>query len=194
MDKFIPLPSMFKKINEKKYFMFLDKLSFLNILLIWIFILIMFGFIYYFFSNATSYLIYSSTGQKVSLLSDNIYYSFITATSTGFGDIIPKGYFKPMGIVEVIFGLILLALVTSKFISLKQNVIINEIYEISFNDHINKIRSSLLLFRQNLVRIINKIEENIIKKRDLSELYSNISSFDDVLNEINWLFERSKKK
>jgi potassium channel LctB len=168
----------------------LDKLTFGHILIIWTGILAAFGLAYYFFSGPNSHLIYSLSKERVTSLSDSVYFSFITATSTGFGDLTPIGYFKVISIVEVIFGLVLLAIVTSKLVSIKQDVIMNEIYDISFNEKINRIRSSLLLFRQNLSRVISNIENNTIRHREISDLYNYISSLDDNLHEISNLFNR----
>lgn len=124
---------------------------------------------------------------------DYIYFSFITATSTGYGDILPFGYFKIVTVFEVIFGLLLLAFVTSKLVSIKQDIILNEIYEISFNEKINRLRSSLLIFRQNLGRIIEKIEDNSIRKREINDIYIYASSLEDTLNEISALIGTSGK-
>jgi hypothetical protein len=168
----------------------IDRLSFFHILLIWTGILIMFGLGYHFLSGESSNLLYSKSGMRVENLFDSIYFSFVTATSTGFGDIIPLGYFKLFAIIEVVFGLVLLAFVTSKLVSIKQDVIMNEIYDISFDEKINRIRSSLLLFRMNLGRVISNIESNTIRKREISDIYNYISSFGDSLKDIRDILEK----
>ena len=89
--------------------------------------------------------------------------------------------------------MLLLALVTSKFVSIKQDMILNELYELSLNERINRLRSSLLLFRQHLTRIITRIEENRIRKREVDDIYVDISSFEDILNEIINLIQRQEK-
>jgi hypothetical protein len=116
-----------------------------------------------------------------------IYFSFITATTTGFGDIVPVGYFKILSIFEVVFGFLLLAFVTSKLVSIKQDVILNEIYEISFRERINRLRSSLLVFRQNVNRLISNIENGSARKREVNDSYIYLASFEDTLGEISAL-------
>lgn len=188
---FITLDEMmrgFKKIN--KVYTLIDKLTFFNIFAIWTLIIIMFGLAYFFLSNSFSFISYSATDTEVNYILDSIYFSFITATSTGFGDIIPHGVFKIVSIIEVIFGLLLLAFVTSKLISIKQDAILNEIYEISFNERISRLRSSLLLFRQNLNKIIDRVEAGYARKREISDIYIHLSSFENILNEISSLFGR----
>lgn len=152
-----------------------------------------FGFIYYFFASERSYL-YSSVFQKpVEKFIDHIYFSFITATTTGFGDITPVGGFKIVAIFQVILGLLLLAVVTSKLVSIKQDIILSEVYEISFYEKINRLRSSLLLFRQNVSRMLPRIEERVITKREVHDLYIHIVPLVDTLQEIEQIVEKPEE-
>ena len=187
MKKFVPLNGL---INEKKMNSWIDKLTFFRIFFIWTAVIVMFGVVYFIFSGFNSHLYFSQSGTPVKSLLDNIYFSFITATSTGYGDIVPLGFFKILSLGEVIFGLLLLAFVTSKLISIKQDIILNELYEISFKEKISRLRSSLLLFRQNISRLINKTEGAVIRKREVHDIYSYLSSLEDILNEIMFLMEK----
>ncbi len=161
-----------------------DRISFMNIFLLWAIEIISFALIYYFFPGSKSYLYNTHNQVIVNNLWNNIYFSFITATTTGFGDIIPFGFFKVLAIFEVILALLILAMVTSKLVSIKQDIILSEIYEISFNEKINRLRSSLLIFSQDLSRIINRIEDKAIRKREIFDLYIYVSSLEDTLSEI----------
>lgn len=184
MKRFIPVNELLTELRKKSVYKWIDKLTFFRIFFIWAFSIVLFGVLYFLFSNNSSYLYYPIKNQTVNSVLDSIYFSFVSATTTGFGDITPLGFFKIIAIIEVISGLMLLAFVTSKLVSIKQDAILTEIYEISFNEKINRIRSSLLLFRQNLTKIIDKIENNIIRKRDISDIYIYLSSFADILNEV----------
>jgi len=189
MKKFLRFNKKFKRrVNT-----WLDRLSFINILIIWIGIILLFGVVYFFFTTDKTLLFSNLTNQPVGSMLDIVYFSFITATSTGFGDIVPLGAYKVISIFEVIFGLVLLAFVTSKLVSLKQNVILNEIYDISFNERINRLRSSLLLFRQNVNRLISRVEDNSVKRWEVREVYMYFSSLEDVLNEISTLLHKKNK-
>ena len=86
----------------------------------------------------------------------------------------------------------MLATLTSKLVSIKEDAILNEIYEISFSERLSRLRSSLLAFRQNLTRIINRIEEKSITKREVDDLYVYISSFETALNEVVTFFGKSE--
>ena len=179
------------KIRQQALHTWIDRLSFPRIFILWMAVIVFFGLAYVFLSNGASYLYYAQQNSNVNTFKDAIYFSFVTATTTGFGDIVPFGTFKMLAIIEVLFGLLLLALVTSKLVSIKQDVILTEIYEFSFEEKLNRLRSSLLYFRQNLNRIMSKIEEHRFQKRDTSEININLSSFEHILTETYALVRRS---
>jgi hypothetical protein len=190
MKKTTPLDEIIDEFTRKKVKNWLDRLSFPAIMLVWITLVMIFGALYYFLTDNNTFLYYNPTQAPVEGILNHIYFSFITATTTGFGDIVPMGGFRVIAIVEVVLGFLLLAVVTSKFISVKQNVILEEIYEVSFHERINRLRSSLLIFRQNIGRIISRIEENEIKKREINDLYTYVSSFEDILREVYILIHK----
>ncbi|PIN87213.1 hypothetical protein COV19_00740 [Candidatus Woesearchaeota archaeon CG10_big_fil_rev_8_21_14_0_10_44_13] len=182
-----------RKFRTKELSTWIDKLTFFRIFVLWTSAVVIFGLLFFVFSGESSYLVYSQSNEHVSTMVDSIYFSFVTATTTGFGDVVPVGFFKIMSVFEVVFGLILLAFVTSKIVSIKQDVILNEVYDISFSEKINRMRASLLLLRQNINKVIDKAETNSIKKREASEIYTYISSFEDMLTEIMGLIGTPEK-
>ena len=191
MDKsFRPLKLIGKrsKIIER----YIYDASFFKIFIVWILIIILFGLIYFLIRESSSHLIYATDAKPANFI-DSIYFSFITATSTGFGDIWPQGFGKIIAIIEVVMGLIIFAVVTSKLVSIKQDAILNEIYEISISERINRIRSSLYLFRININKKLQKIEEKTIKKWEIDDLWSEINSFEHTLKEIHDIFKRGLK-
>ena len=190
MKKFIPLNQLFVELRNKKLSTWLDKLNFSHIFIIWMSIVVTFGVMYHFLSTPSSLLIYTSNKEQVTNLVDKIYFSFITATTTGFGDIVPIGFFKVIAVFEVVIDLMMVALVTSKFISIKQDIILDEMYELSFYEQLNRLRSSLVLFRQNLGAIITDADDGTVRKSQLNELESYFYAFSDSLQDIIFLLER----
>lgn len=193
MKDFVHINSMMDHLKLKGVTTWFDRLNFKVIFALWTAIVFLFGLIYGFAQTQNSFLMDSMTAERVTSLADCIYFSFITATTTGFGDILPQGYFKIISVFEVIFGMLLLALVTSKLVSIKQDAILTEIYEISFKDRVNRLRSSLFLFRQNINRLINKSKERAISVKHLQDIYMYLSSFEEVLDELIFLSQRSSK-
>src|SRR3989344_7262124 len=154
-----------------KFTTWVDNIGFLNIFIIWTAVIVVFGFLYFYLPDDTSFLYNSLERSVIEKIGDAMYFSFGTATITGVGGIVPIGMeFQFYSVIEVLFALFLLAFFTSKLVSIKQDIIISEIYEISFNERINRIRSSLLLFRQQIARAIEHTEDHTIKKREVDDL------------------------
>lgn len=179
--------------KESKLLSWIDRISFFHVFLIWIGSITLFGFIYYFGTTNNSYLIQTQLQIPVTSIYEHIYFSFITATSTGFGDVTPKGIFQALAITEVVLGLVMLAIVTSKLVSVKQNVILTEVYEISFNEKLNRLRSSFALFRLNINKVISDIEERKIKAREARGSLIHFATLQETLKEISQLFIQSRK-
>ena len=200
--RFLSLQEAFKEMSKKRLFSLhhidfyrnflskkrlfsLERVDFYQILLTWFFLVFMLGVIYYLFlGKFGANLVSTITGESVTKITDTIYFSFITATSTGFGDIIPVGFFKVIAVLEVTLGLLLLAVVTSKLVSIKQDIILEELYEMSFTEKINRLRSSLLLFRQHASRIATHADAGTVDKREVYDLYVYIHSMETVLEEM----------
>jgi hypothetical protein len=183
-----------KKILESKFFSskteetLYDKFGFRHIFIIWIFLIFIFGLVFHYATSEQNYLLYTQNKQIVLDVFDSIYFSFVTATTTGFGDITPVGFFKFLSVIEVILGLVLIAVVTSKLISIKQNTILTEVYELSFQERLNRLRSSFILFKQNINIIVNSIEDGSIRPGKLEDIEVYLSSFKFTLDEVYLLF------
>jgi hypothetical protein len=79
-----------------------------------------------------------------------LYFSAVTATSVGYGDIVPTGAARVLAVFEGIAGLILFGCVVSKFVSRRQEQLIGEIHRIAFEDRLGRVRTNLLLVRTEL--------------------------------------------
>jgi Ion channel len=79
-----------------------------------------------------------------------LYFSAVTATSVGYGDIVPIGVARVIAIAESLAGLLLFGCVISKFVSRRQEQLIGEIHRIAFEDRLGRVRTNLLLVRTEL--------------------------------------------
>jgi hypothetical protein len=79
-----------------------------------------------------------------------LYFSAVTATSIGYGDIVPLGVARVLAVCEGIAGLILFGCVVSKFVSRRQEELIGQIHRIAFEDRLGRVRTNLLLVRTEL--------------------------------------------
>ncbi|MBU6427777.1 MAG: hypothetical protein KGR26_02080, partial [Cyanobacteria bacterium REEB65] len=72
-----------------------------------------------------------------------LYFSFVTALSIGYGDIVPVGIVRALAIVEGALGLLVFGGVVSKFVSRRQEQLIAEIHLTTFMDRIARVRTNL---------------------------------------------------
>ena len=64
-----------------------------------------------------------------------IYFSFVTATSLGYGDLVPVGAIRLLAVGEGAAGLLLFGLLVSRLVSRRQEQLIEEIHHIAFGPH-----------------------------------------------------------
>jgi hypothetical protein len=73
----------------------------------------------------------------------SVYFSFVTATSVGFGDVVPLGAVRSVAIAEAVVGLLIFGAVVSKLVSRRQEQVIGEIHRIAFEDRLERVQTDL---------------------------------------------------
>ncbi|HIH38314.1 two pore domain potassium channel family protein [Candidatus Woesearchaeota archaeon] len=186
-----PLVRQLKK-NEATLHKIIDRLSFPQIFIIYIIFIIIGGFAFYYnpFPGAA---LKAPAGNVDLTIGDAVYFSFIAATSTGFGDIVPVGANRFIAIFEVTFALFLFAIITSKLIGYKQDLILGELIQITSNERIQRLRSALLLFRTNLVSTLASVDDGSIKKREVQEIWHYFNQLESAQSEIKEVIAQFKK-
>jgi hypothetical protein len=121
---------------------------------LWIMIVIGFAVAYWALASASPGFALIANGAPVASgingLLPALYFSAVTATSIGYGDIVPSGAARVLAVSEGIAGLILFGCVVSKFVSRRQDQLIGEIHRIAFEDRLGRLRTNLLLVRSEL--------------------------------------------
>ncbi|MBU3940434.1 MAG: potassium channel family protein [Nanoarchaeota archaeon] len=140
----------------------LERLTIKQIFLIWFLTSLIFALIYHlcvlFNLSSFNYHQIPITGNLNGFL-NLIYFSFITFTSTGFGDIVPMGIAKGFAIIEIFLGLLIFGMIVYKLVSVKQDMILEEVYSLSLEEYVNRIRSNLYISRANLIRFSEKVKK-----------------------------------
>lgn len=168
---------------------FFDQITFRQTFVCWISVVLIFGTVYFLstFSENNNVLY---KGEKLSISINGFlaaqYYSFITALSASqfYGDFLSKGQSRFLAVLETLFGLTLFGVLITKLVSVKQKHILEEIYEISFDEKIHRLRSAFYLFRIEVNKILQYFETNFLKKQFsiLSPISSFSISLDDAYN------------
>jgi len=144
---------------------FFDRITFKQTFIFWILFMVVFGMIYFILSfSENNDLLYNGERLKPSISGffTAQYFSFITAASAsqGYGDIFPVGWARVFAVIEAVCGLLLFGVLITKLVSVKQERILDEIYAISFDEKIHRIRSAFYLFRIEVNKILQYFETN----------------------------------
>jgi ion channel len=79
-----------------------------------------------------------------------LYFSFVTATSVGYGDVVPLGPIRLIAIGEAMAGLLLFGVLISKFVSRRQELLIEQIHQTTFEERLGRLRTNLHLVLSEL--------------------------------------------
>lgn len=126
--------------------MFLADSSFGTLLASWLYMVLGFGLVYWCVNWAMPGTLLDR-GEPVPAsalgLLWSIYFSSVTATSIGFGDVVPAGPLRVLAITEGAAGLLLFGCVVSKLVSRRQEILIEQIHQTTFEDRIGRVRTNL---------------------------------------------------
>jgi hypothetical protein len=82
-------------------------------------------------------------------IANSLYYSVITATNTGYGDIAPLGASRALAATQSIAELFLFALFIAKLVSRRQDASLSEVHKLTFELSFHTIRESFYLARKD---------------------------------------------
>ncbi|HYD04006.1 MAG TPA: potassium channel family protein [Alphaproteobacteria bacterium] len=151
-----------------------DSLSIKQIAGIWALGIVAFAILYFSLSFTAHHLSYNgeSLTANANGFANSIYFSFITALTIGYNDIVPLGYSKLLVILEAIFSAALFALLIAKIASIE---IKHQVEELSFEESTNSAVSELYIFRSD----IRNISESVKMSKKVN---SEVRNFDQSLS------------
>jgi Ion channel len=82
-----------------------------------------------------------------------IYFSFVTATSIGYGDIVPVGFARVIACAEAVTALLIFGAVVAKFVSHRSDLLVGEIHRVTFEERLDRIQTNLHLVISDLISI-----------------------------------------
>ena len=188
--------SLFGRCLEK-----LTSLSYHQLFLIWASLAVVFAGGYFLFASIGDV---SHHGPETLVhISDpyirffnSLYYSVITATSTGYGDITPRGLSKALAAIQSISALFIFAVFVTKLVSHHQEIALREVHRMTFEDVFHNIREGLYVLRNDFDGLIDAVKQGkAISDEDWETLIiafkqaqSLISEIPDFYNEDNTLY------
>jgi len=122
-----------------------------------------------------------------------IYFSFVTALSIGYGDVIPVGPLRIFAIVEGAAGLLIFGCLVSKLVSRRQEELMEEIHRTTFEDRLDRVRTNLHLVFSDLGAVLQlKAEQGVLPGQVLRRLESTVRVFRGELQTIHDLLYRTQ--
>lgn len=91
-------------------------------------------------------------------LGNSLYFSIVTATSTGYGDIVPYGFSKILSSIQSISALIIFAVFVTKLVSQQQDIALREVHRLTYEDVFHNTREGFFIIRKDIDRILGKVE------------------------------------
>ena len=88
-----------------------------------------------------------------------LYFSFVTATSVGYGDVVPVGFARAVAIAEAVAGLLIFGAVIAKFVSRRQERLVEETHRLAFEDRLDRVQTNLHLVLSDLQGIAAMCDE-----------------------------------
>lgn len=184
-------------IDYKKWVNLLENCTFVQIVYLWVSVGMGFAILYYLLSftpQNTLLFLAKPINHGASDFFMILYFSFVTLTSTGYGDVVPLGISRILAVIEIFLGLVVFGFLISKLVSARQEKIIEELYDSSLEEKVSKIRTTLYIYRTNISRLIQRIEATRrVKPLDIVELEANLEGLRTNITRVSkFLISESK--
>jgi Ion channel len=117
------------------------------------------------------------TGADLNGLASAMYFSFVTATSIGYGDIVPIGAARIAAVAEAITALLMFGAVVAKFVSRRQDELMSEIHRTTFEERLDRVETNLHMVISELLAITTMSENKAPLNRISTRLESAVILF-----------------
>lgn len=92
-----------------------------------------------------------------------IYFSFVTALSVGYGDVVPVGAMRIVAIAEAVTGLLIFGAVVAKFVSRRQDELVREIFRVTYEERLDRVQTNLHLVLSELQAIAAMCNDGAVR-------------------------------
>lgn len=134
----------------------LDRLSTVRLFTIWLALIFACGVLYW-LSAFAKHPGLTEQGKSLTANLDGlwtaIYFSFVTATSVGYGDVLPVGAARILAVAEAAGGLLIFGLLIAKFVSYRQDILVRQIHNVTFEERLDRVQTNLHLVVSELLAI-----------------------------------------
>ncbi|MFH0770955.1 MAG: potassium channel family protein [Candidatus Peregrinibacteria bacterium] len=127
-------------------------------------------------------------------LTDSLYFSIITATSTGYGDIVPMGFSKVLVCIQITSSLGIFAVFVTKLVSRNQEATLREVHRLTYEDIFHNSREDLFLIRHDLDLIIEEAHAlGKVREESWGNLTAALRQAQSIIQEIPDFYDTEEK-
>lgn len=172
----------------------LEQTSYVALLLLWVSVVAWFAVLY----TAASYVPDGHGLTKLEPLplllrfGNSLYFSIVTATGLGYGDLAPLGLSKWLASAEAMFGVVVLALFVTKLLSHRHDTALERIHRLSFQNMSFTTRQELYIVRKDFDAVMTEAERTAaLTPRAWENLATAYRATQTVLASIMDFYEKS---
>lgn len=176
-----------KIVSPLSYIEYLTRLSYSRLFELWFAMIFLFAAAYL----GTTYIpgdkhgLHGMAGETlIQQALDCIYFSAITSTTVGYGDLTPLGIAKFLAAIQGFLGFFGVGLLTAKIVSHKQDVVLNHIQKVSFDSFFRDMREDLFIVRRDFDTIMKEARKGSISEKSLQNLATACSACELLIEEI----------
>lgn len=140
----------------------LSTLSYSTLFTLWFLMVIGFGGVFALISWFAPEHGLTNIGREPSMngLLSAIYFSLITSSTSGFGDIVPIGFSRVLVSVEIMMSVFGVGIFISKISSAQQEISLREVHKVSFDNVTRQIREELFILRRDFDLMLAEAKED----------------------------------
>lgn len=122
-----------------------------------------------------------------------IYFSTITATSVGYGDIVPQGFSKLITAMESFFALFVFGILVAKPISEREEAALYQVHKLTLENIFNTIREGFFIVRKDFDAIINAAKEGRLTEQSMENLETALKHSHVLLEDIPTFYDTERR-
>lgn len=169
-------------------------LSYVQLAAVYFFAIMSCGVIYFFLSVFIPE--HAPTIAKKTLMEElynAIYFSTITATSVGYGDIVPQGFSKLIAGMESFFALFIFGILVAKPISEREEAALYQVHKLTLENIFNTIREGFFIVRKDFDAIILAAKENRLTEQSMENLETALKHSHVLLEDIPTFYDTERR-
>lgn len=159
--------------NDKKFLKLIDKVSFLKLTLFFVLTIFISAVIYWLLSPSENGVIIVEKPTTFSFF-EGLYFSVVTISSLGYGDMHPLGFSRYIAIFEVIVGLGLMGIMVAKLTSWRLSHHVNRLYIHETQKKLESFRNQINKNKHELNEYLEQLTYTITPNPSTRDLYASI--------------------